>query len=68
MDTLRPKAPAAEEGKVAGSSGKSIRTQHCIHSASKMPSSFTSNSAKEERLLSYLRDFQRVFQELYPHR
>jgi hypothetical protein len=33
-----------------------------------MPASFTSNSKKEQKMLAYVRDFQRVFQELYPHR
>ena len=42
--------------------------QHATHSAGKLPASFTSNSPKEQQLLAYISDFQRVFQELYPHR
>jgi hypothetical protein len=73
LDSFKSKAVAAGgdgEGaaRAQGSSTKSNRVQHTTHSAGKMPASFTSNSKKEQKMLAYVRDFQRVFQELYPHR
>jgi hypothetical protein len=72
LDSFKPKAVAAGDGEGAaraqGGSTKSNRVQHTTHSAGKMPASFTSNSKKEQKMLAYVRDFQRVFQELYPHR
>jgi hypothetical protein len=73
LDSFKLKAVAAGgdgEGaaRAKGGSTKSNRVQHTTHSAGKMPASFTSNSKKEQKMLAYVRDFQRVFQELYPHR
>lgn len=68
LDNLRHITPADEDFPNKGSNGKSDRVQHSVHSASKMPASFISNSPKEQRMLAYLEDFQRVFSELYPHR
>lgn len=73
LDAFKPKPTAAGgEGEASASrsqgSSKSTRVQHTTHSAAKMPASFTTNSAKEQKMLAYVADFQRVFQELYPHR
>lgn len=74
LDSFKPKAVAAQDGEGGGTtarsqgSSKSSRVQHTTHSAGKMPPSFTTNSKKEQKMLAYIRDFQRVFQELYPHR
>lgn len=72
LDTFKIKPVVASElegvSAQAQGSSKSIRVQHTTHSAGKMPSSFTSNSAKERKLLAYIADFQNVFEKLYPHR
>lgn len=75
LDALKPKPQAAPgvdgvEASVLRTTGstKASRVQHATHSAGKLPASFSSNSPKEQKMLAYLADFQRVFQELYPHR
>lgn len=72
---LKPKPQATPgvdgvEASVLRTTGnsKASRVQHATHSAGKLPASFSSNSPKEQKMLAYLADFQRVFQELYPHR
>lgn len=55
-------------GSSSSSSGKAARVQHATHSAAKLPLSFSNINAKEERLLAYVDEFQRLFRELYPHR
>lgn len=71
LDALKPKPQAdgvkASVLRTTGSS-KASRVQHATHSAGKLPASFSSNNPKEQKMLAYLEDFQRVFQELYPHR
>eukprot|EP00775_Hariotina_reticulata_P013287 gene13287-13418_t len=72
---LKPVAASAE-GEAAGAtslravggSTKSSRVQHTTHSAGKLPPTFTSNNLKEQKMLAYIADFQRIFQELYPYR
>lgn len=78
LDVFRPKAQVSSGlgggDTVAGvhrstaASSKASRVQHATHSAGKLPASFTSNSPKEQALLAYVDDFQRVFKEFYPHR
>jgi hypothetical protein len=77
LDAFKPKPIAASaEGEAAGAnslrtvggSTKSSRLQHTTHSAGKMPPSFTSNNLKEQKILAYIADFQRIFRELYPYR
>jgi len=71
----KPIAASAEGGAAGGTfqaavggSTKSSRLQHTTHSAGKMPPSFTSNNSKEQKMLAYIADFQRMFRELYPYR
>jgi hypothetical protein len=74
LDALKPKPQATGVDGVEAAvqrntgSSKASRVQHATHSAGKLPSSFSSNSPKDQKMLAYLADFQRVFQELYPHR
>jgi len=76
LDLFKPKPQVASttgggEGglqRSTAASSKASRVQHATHSAGKLPAGFTSNSSKEQKLLAYIADFQRVFQEFYPHR
>lgn len=73
LDSLQPKKVETDQvessvQRSAAVSSKASRVQHAVHSASKLPTSFSSNSPKEEAMLAYLADLQRAFQELYPHR
>ena len=77
LDVFKPKHAVtanASGGDGAGvqrstaASSKASRVQHATHSAGKLPASFTSTSPKEQKLLAYIADFQRVFTEFYPHR
>jgi hypothetical protein len=69
---LALRAPGGRRGAGAASApvgaSKGARVQHSTHGASKMPPSFMVLSDKEARLMAYLRDYARVFRELYPHR
>jgi hypothetical protein len=70
----KPQAASGPDGSSTGgqrftaSSSKASRVQHATHSAGKLPASITSNTPKEQKLLAYVADFQRVFQEFYPYR
>lgn len=48
--------------------GKRLRVEHTVNQLAKMPRRFSTNSAAEERLSVYLRDYGVVFTELYRHR
>jgi hypothetical protein len=71
--TISRNASANEGGdssaqRSTAASSKASRIQHTTHSSSKLPATFTSNGPKEQQLLAYLADWQKIFQELYPHR
>jgi hypothetical protein len=76
LDVFKPKLQAVSLGeggdataqRSTAASSKASRVQHATHSAGKLPASFASNSPKEQKMQAYLADFQRVFQEFYPHR
>ncbi|GFR42728.1 hypothetical protein Agub_g3646 [Astrephomene gubernaculifera] len=66
LDGLKPRQLAEDE--LRPKNAKRMRVQHTINTAGKMPRSFTQHSAHEGRVLQYVQDFQRVFEELYPYR
>lgn len=62
------KAKQLQEEELRPKNAKRARVQHTGHIAAKMPKSYSVNTFQEGRVLSYVQDFQRVFEELYPHR
>ncbi|KXZ51889.1 hypothetical protein GPECTOR_11g323 [Gonium pectorale] len=66
LETLKPRQLAEDE--LRPKNAKRMRVQHTINTAGKMPRSFTQHSAHEARVLQYVQDFQRIFEELYPYR
>ncbi|PNW72944.1 hypothetical protein CHLRE_14g612700v5 [Chlamydomonas reinhardtii] len=66
LDNLKPRQLAEDE--LRPKNAKRMRVQHTINTAGKMPRSFTQHSAHEARVLQYVQDFQRIFEELYPYR
>jgi len=66
LNTL--KAKELDEEELKPKNAKRLRVQHTINMAAKMPRSFTSYSAAEEKVVAYVQDFQRTFEELYPYR
>lgn len=71
LDSLKPaKAASGLESSTAKAAGsaKAARVAYATNTASKLPASFTDNTAKEQRMLAYAGDFKRVFEQLYPFR
>ncbi|KAG2491059.1 hypothetical protein HYH03_010505 [Edaphochlamys debaryana] len=66
LEGLKPKQLAEDE--LRPKNAKRMRVQHTMHTAGKMPRPFTQQSAHEARVLQYVQDFQRIFEELYPYR
>ncbi|GIL93808.1 hypothetical protein Vretimale_187 [Volvox reticuliferus] len=66
LEGLKPRQLAEDE--LRPKNAKRMRVQHTINTAGKMPRSFTQHTAHEARVLQYVQDFQRIFEELYPYR
>ncbi|EFJ52641.1 hypothetical protein VOLCADRAFT_102618 [Volvox carteri f. nagariensis] len=66
LEGLKPRQLAEDE--LRPKNAKRMRVQHTINTAGKMPRSFTQHTAHEVRVLQYVQDFQRIFEELYPYR
>eukprot|EP00798_Chlamydomonas_sp_ICE-L_P031206 gene31206-6355_t len=66
LDVLKPRFFSEEELKPKNA--KRLRVEHTINVASKMPKSFVGWTGLETKSLAYVHDFQRIFEELYPHR
>ncbi|MEW5310705.1 MAG: hypothetical protein WDW38_002476 [Sanguina aurantia] len=66
LEVTKMKVLAVEEMKPKNS--KRARVAHTINISGKMPRSFSVQSAQEGRVLTYVQDYVRVFEELYPHR
>lgn len=47
---------------------KQQRIQHCMISRSKMPAAYTSNTAKEQAMMTYIDSWAATFARLYPQR
>lgn len=57
-----------QEDSTGADNAKRARVQHSIHTASKMPKSYITHTPKESKMLAYVQDFKKTFEELYPHR
>lgn len=66
LEALKPRQLTEDE--LRPKNAKRARVQHTGHIAGKMPKSYSTLTHQESRLLAYAQDFQRVFEELYPHR
>ncbi|GLC33992.1 Dynein regulatory complex subunit 7 [Pleodorina starrii] len=66
LEGLKPRQLAEDE--LRPKNAKRMRVQHTINTAGKMPRTFTQHTAHEARVLQYVQDFQRIFEELYPYR
>jgi hypothetical protein len=62
------KAKQLDEEEIKPKNAKKLRVQHTINMSSKMPKSFNGHSQAESKVLAYVQDFQRNFEELYPYR
>eukprot|EP00803_Ostreobium_quekettii_P006145 evm.model.scf_58.17 EVM.evm.TU.scf_58.17 scf_58:148652-165934(+) len=62
------KAKELDEEDLRPKNAKRQRIQHTMTVASKLPRAYTSVSRKEARMADHLKEFQRVFCQLYPHR
>ena len=47
---------------------KEKNIKHTLSIADQMPASYVSTTDKEDKIISYARDFDKTFTELYPHR
>ncbi|KAL6761433.1 hypothetical protein V8C86DRAFT_3131553 [Haematococcus lacustris] len=66
LENLKPRQ--LDEDELKPKNAKRMRVQHTINIASKMPRSFSTQSGLENKILAYVQDYQRIFEELYPHR
>jgi len=56
------------EDELKPKNAKRMRVQHAHNIASKMPRSFNMHTPAESKIMAYVQDYQRMFEELYPHR
>ncbi|GAX80447.1 hypothetical protein CEUSTIGMA_g7886.t1 [Chlamydomonas eustigma] len=66
LDAL--KAKQLDEEELKPKNGKKARVHHTINIASKMPKSFNGHTQPEARMLEYVQNYKRIFEELYPYR